>query len=67
MRDFIQEYEGIYYAVNCKHIKIVPVWYGWYAFEDDIGDYKFKKYRKKDINRMIDVLIKRFSEEKNAE
>ena len=67
MNDFIKEYEGIYYAVNRKHIKIVHVGHGWYAFEEDIGDYKFKKYRKKDINRMRDVLIKRLSEEKDAE
>ena len=66
MSDWIQEYEGIFYAVNGKHIKIVPVGHGWFAFEEDIGDSWFRKYRKKDIIRMRDVLIKRLNE-KNHE
>ena len=64
MSDWMQEYEGIYYSVNGKHIKIVPAGHGWYAFDNDIGNFKYKKYRKKEINKMRDVLIKRLSEKK---
>jgi len=65
MSDWIQEYEGIFYAVNGKHIKIVPVGHGWYAFGEDIGDVGFPTYTKEDIIRMMDVLIKRLNEKKS--
>ena len=65
MSDWIQEYEGIFYAVNGKHIKIVPVGHGWYAFDEDIGDVWFPTYTKEDINKMRDVLIKRLKEKKH--
>ena len=65
MSDWIQEYEGIFYAINGKHIKIVPVGHGWYAFDEDIGDVGFPTYTKEDIIRMMDVLIKRLNEKKS--
>ena len=58
MGDFIQEYEGIYYAVNRKHIKIVPIDNVLYAFEEDIGEEWFRTYTKEDIIKMMHVLIK---------
>ena len=65
MSDWIQEYEGVYYALNGNHIKIVPVGHGWYAFDEDIGDVGFPTYTKEDIIRMMDVLIKRLNEKKS--